>query len=110
VDDCDEWFGDQVIFAKVDGPKNYYLASHYKAQSYPHFVMLDSEQQSFQSFTSNQRTYHSMLDWILQKTEGKVKVLPSAKSSPFEDENLKPKVVKTAERVVQPSGPYQGGP
>jgi hypothetical protein len=43
VDDFTEWFGPSIIFAKVDGPENQYLASHYKIGSYPSFTFLDIE-------------------------------------------------------------------
>ena len=49
-DDFGEWFGDQVIFVKIDGPNNGYLANHYKAQSYPHFTLLDVGASQFFSF------------------------------------------------------------
>ena len=30
VDDFSSWYGDQVLFAKVNGPNNYYLTMTYK--------------------------------------------------------------------------------
>lgn len=84
VDDFDDWFGPSVIFAKVDGPSNYYLSNHYKVNSYPSFALLDIGLSQFSSFNDD-RSYASMKKWLLRKIDNKIDVLPTAKSNPYED-------------------------
>ncbi len=71
MDDFTKWYGDKILFAKVNGPANYYLTNTYKVQSFPTFVLMDLESKTYTQF-NQERTYASMKDFLLKKLDGKI--------------------------------------
>jgi len=66
VTDFEDWFGDKVVFIKVDGPNTWQVAQFCEVQSYPTFFMFKPNSNGKGSMYRQNRTYDLFKDWVLE--------------------------------------------
>ena len=58
---------DSLIFAKVEGPANPYLANQFQVQSYPTLILVDINKSAYHAF-KGERTLTKVKQWITSLT------------------------------------------
>ena len=68
IDDFTSWYGDQIVFLKVDGDEVFQIPMFYQVGEYPFFISIkpNTGTNMASRFRYNPRNYNTMKKWILE--------------------------------------------